>query len=83
MEERIMAIPKHLEEAAARLKQASTRIEAARAKPLTLATLQEWLGALTDFCSAMSDIQAFNNESIHEKLHELAGRAGIREFPPL
>ena len=76
-----MAIPKHLEEAAARLKDASVRIKAAQAKPLTLESVQEWLIALTDFSSALSDIQAFNNESVHEKLHALAGRAGLREFP--
>ena len=76
-----MAVPKHLEQAVARLKDASVRIEAARAQPVTLETLQAWLVALTDFSSALSDIQAFNNESVHEKLHELAGRAGLREMP--
>jgi hypothetical protein len=77
-----MAVPKHSEEAATRLKAAAARIDAARAKPLKIEHLQEWLAALTDFSLALSDVHAFNNESIHEKLHELAGRAGLREFPP-
>jgi hypothetical protein len=77
-----MTIPKHLGEAAARFKEAAVRIDAARAKPLTLDSLQEWLGALTELTVALSDIQAFNNESVHEKLHEIAGRLGLRHFPP-
>jgi len=77
-----MPIPKHLDEAVVRLKAASARIDAARAQPASVASLQEWLTALTDFCRALSDIQSFTNESVHEKLHELAGRVGLREFPP-
>jgi polysaccharide deacetylase 2 family uncharacterized protein YibQ len=77
-----MAVPKHLDEAVARLKKASARIDTARAKPLTLKNLQQWLAALSDFAAALSDIQSFNNESVHEKLHELAARVGLREFPP-
>ncbi|MFI5398032.1 MAG: hypothetical protein ACHQ9S_21045 [Candidatus Binatia bacterium] len=77
-----MAIPKHLDEAVTRLKEASARIDETRAKPLTLESLREWLVALTDYALATSDVQTFNNESIHEKLHELAGRVGVKEFPP-
>lgn len=77
-----MAVPKHLDEAVVRLKAASALIGDVRAKPASIEHLQEWLAALTDFCLALSDIQSFNNESLHEKLHELAGRTGLREFPP-
>lgn len=59
------------------MKDASFRIEAARAKPSTVATLQDWLAALTDYGKALSDIQRLNNESIHEKLHAIAGRLGV------
>ncbi len=76
-----MAVPKHLNEAVARLKEASTRIDAARTERLTLESVGEWLAALTDFCLALSDVQSFNNESVHEKLHALAGRAGLRGLP--
>lgn len=76
-----MAVPKHLEEAVARLKEASVRIDAARGKPLTLESLQEWLIGLTDFSQALSEIQEYTNESVHEKLHEIAGRLGLRRFP--
>lgn len=69
-----MAVPAHLEDAAARLSEASWRIERAKEKPLTSASQREWLVALTDFSVALSDIQRFNNESIHEKLHDLTGR---------
>jgi hypothetical protein len=69
-----MPIPAHLEEAAARLNEASWRIDQARTKPLTEDTQREWLAALTEFSLALSDIQRFNNESIHEKLQALTGR---------
>ncbi len=77
-----MAIPKHLEEAAARLKQAAARIDKAREEPPSLKALEQWLSALTDFSLALSDIQSFNNESVHEKLHELADRIGYKRFAP-
>ncbi|WP_447976671.1 hypothetical protein [Candidatus Nitrospira bockiana] len=77
-----MAVPKHLEEAVENLKLAAARIEIARGKPATMESLKEWLAALTDYSTALSDIQEYNNESIHEKLHELAARVGLRTFPP-
>ncbi|GIW54613.1 MAG: hypothetical protein KatS3mg082_1017 [Nitrospiraceae bacterium] len=76
-----MAVPKHLEEAAARLKDASLRISQVRDLPFTAENQKAWLEALSDFCAALSDIQSYNNESVHEKLHELAGRIGLRKFP--
>jgi hypothetical protein len=72
-----MSLPKHLGEAAKRLEDASFRIDAARVRPPTLASLQAWLAALTDYGQALSDIQRLNNESIHEKLHAIAGRLGV------
>ena len=77
-----MPVPKHLDEVVELLKVASARIDEARAKPPSIPALQEWLAALTDFCLALADIQSFNNESLHEKLHDLAGRVGLHEFPP-
>lgn len=76
-----MPVPRHLEEAADRLAAAERRIVVAKELPLSLESLQQWLGALTDYAIASSDIQRFTNESVHEKLHELAGRAGVRPFP--
>lgn len=76
-----MVLPKHLEEAVARLEEASWRIDQAKEKPLTLESLQEWLGALTDYTFALNEIHEFNNESIHEKLHLLAGHVGLKRFP--
>ena len=76
-----MSVPRHLEAAAAKLKDASLRIEVAREGPVTSENQQRWLEALTDYCMALGDIQSFNNESIHEKVHELAGRIGLRTFP--
>lgn len=76
-----MSLGKQLEQAAVRLKDAARRIEQARAKPASAESQQEWLAALTDYTTALSDIQEFNNESLHEKLHALSGRAGLRQFP--
>lgn len=76
-----MTVPKHLDNAAARMKEASFRIEAARQGPLTCENQNVWLEALTDYCVALSEVQAYCNESVHEKLHELAGRTGSRKFP--
>ena len=76
-----MSVPKHLEAAAAKIKGATFRIEEARQGPVTCENQKVWLEALTDYCLALSEVQAYCNESIHEKLHELAGRTGIRKFP--
>ena len=76
-----MSLGIQLEQAAARMKDAVRRIEQARTKPASVESQQEWLAALTDYMTALSDIQEFNNESMHEKLHALAGRAGLRQFP--
>ncbi len=62
-----MSVPKHREAAAARLKDASMRIDVAREGPVIRENQQRWLEALTDYCMALGDIQSFNNESIHEK----------------
>ena len=76
-----MSVPKHLDEAAAKLKEAAFRIDEARQGPLTCENQKVWLEALTDYCLALSEVQSYNNESVHEKLHELAGRIGVRKFP--
>ena len=76
-----MALPKHLEEAANRLEVATRRIESARSRPVSLESLRDWTAALTDVTQALADISSFNNESVHEKLHSLADRMGLREFP--
>ena len=76
-----MTVPNHLEEAAARMKEAAFRIEEARQRPATCENQKVWLEALTDYCVALSEVQAYCNESVHEKLHELAGRTGLRKFP--
>ena len=76
-----MTVSKHLDNAAARMKEASFRIEAARQGPVTCENQNVWLEALTDYCVALSEVQAYCNESVHEKLHELAGRTGLRKFP--
>ncbi len=76
-----MTLPKHLDQAVAELEAAGARIETAREEPLSLASVQAWLAALTDFAAALSEIQRFNNESVHEKLHQLADRVGLKSFP--
>jgi len=72
----LVAVLKHLEEAAKRLEAASYRIEQAREQPLSPESQREWLEGLTEFCMALSDVQEFSTESLHEKLHELAGSLG-------
>lgn len=74
-----MALPKQLEEAATRLKEAAYRIDEARAKPLAIESLREWLDALTTYATALADIHQANNESIHEKLHEISWRTGLKD----
>jgi hypothetical protein len=76
-----MTLAKHLEDATARLREASVRIDEARALPANADSVRRWLEALTDFCAALADIQTYANESVHEKLHELAARAGVSKFP--
>ncbi|HXX74444.1 MAG TPA: hypothetical protein VEI50_04915 [Nitrospiraceae bacterium] len=76
-----MTVSRHLEEAAQRLKEARLRIDQVREKPATCENQKVWLEALTGYCQALGDIQTYNNESIHEKLHELAAKMGLRKFP--
>ncbi len=78
-----MATPEHLNKAVARLDSAAKRIEAVQAKPSTPDQMREWLEALTDFSAALSDIQIYTNESVHEKLHQLADHVELTKFRPL
>ena len=57
-----MTVPKHLDEAAAKMKEAAFRIEEARQDPMTSENQKVWLEALTDYCLALSEVQAFCNE---------------------
>jgi hypothetical protein len=75
-----MTVARHLEEAAARLLEAETQIARAREGPHTYENQRDWLEALTAYCQALADIHTYNNESIHEKLHELAGVTGLKKF---
>ena len=75
-----MALKKHVEEAADRLKHASVRIDEARAKPATLEHLQEWLGALTDYSCAVADLHDLTMEAMQENLDDLLRRQ--RHAPP-
>lgn len=74
-----MTIAKHIEAAVERFEDAQARIDEARAKPPTLENLQTWLEALTNASRALADIQSFNNEAVHEKLHAFADRLGTEE----
>lgn len=76
-----MALPKHLDQSVAQLHKASAAIEAARDQAVSLESVRAWLVALTDFTMALSDVQRFDNESVHEKLHDLAARVGAKTFP--
>ncbi|MGZ3461043.1 MAG: hypothetical protein ACXU86_21350 [Archangium sp.] len=76
-----MALPKHLDDAADRLHEAFARIEEARARPTSPENLREWLNALTDYAQALMDLHEFTNESVHEKLHMLAGLLNVKAFP--
>ncbi len=76
-----MPVSKHLDEAAAKLNDALLRIDEARVGQATPDHQQRWLEALTECCRALAEIQSYNNESVHEKLHLLAGKIGLRKFP--
>lgn len=76
-----MALKKHVEEAADRLKHASVRIDEARAKPPTPEHLQEWLGSLTDYSRAVADLLDLNMEAMQENLDALVRRQ--RQGPPV
>mgnify|MGYP006368652123 CR=1 FL=1 len=66
-----MSVPKHREAAAARLKDASMRIDVAREGPVIRENQQRWLEALTDYCMALGDIQSFI----------IRGAAGFPQWP--
>ncbi|MDH5741714.1 MAG: hypothetical protein OEY77_15445 [Nitrospira sp.] len=76
-----MTVSRYVEEAAAKLQEAARQVALAREGPDSCENQRVWLEALTAYCEALADIHTYNNESIHEKLHELAGRMGLRKFP--
>ena len=78
-----MSVPKHLAEAAAKLKEALFRIDEARQGPVTCENQKVWLEALTDYCLALSEVQSYNNESVHEKLHGAGWTRGDQAIPPV
>jgi hypothetical protein len=67
-----MSLGKQLDDATTRLHEAAYRIDEARAKATSVESLREWLSALTEYATALGDVQLLNNESTHEKLHSLA-----------
>lgn len=75
-----MSLAKLLEDAAKRVEEATFRIEAAKAKPIDPQVAREWLDALTEYCVALGDIQRLNNESVHEKLHAIAGHLKLEDL---
>jgi hypothetical protein len=79
-----MPVPQHLDGAVEKLRDASLRIDAARASTPSLESLREWLEALTDYARALTEAHEYSNESVHEKLHGLASVMGLKdrkEFP--
>jgi hypothetical protein len=74
-----MSLAKQLDQAAERFEVASSRIAEVRSKPPTQENVLEWLATLTELALASADIQRFANESIHEKLHALAGRLKVED----
>jgi len=76
-----MTVSRHVEEATEKLREAARQIALAREGPATCENQTIWLEALTAYCEALADIQTYNNESVHEKLHALSGRMGLRTFP--
>lgn len=76
-----MTVSRHVEGAAGKLQEAARQIALRREAPNSCENQRVWLEGLTASCEALADIHAYNNESVHEKLHELAGRMGLRKFP--
>lgn len=66
-----MALTKHLEEAAERLKKAGVQIEEVRGQPATLESLRVWLEAVTEYSFALSALHDITTEAIQEKLDDL------------
>ena len=67
-----MAVTQLMKAASERMEQAARRLRIAREGPFTPSALQEWLSALTDYALALGEVQAFSQESVHEKLQQLS-----------
>ena len=72
-----MSLARHLDEATRRMREAFQRVEAAREQPPSMEATREWLEGLTEYCEALCDVHTYNNESVHEKLQEIARRARV------
>ena len=78
-----MTVSCHVEEAAAKLQEAARQIALAREGLNSCENQRVWLEGLTAYFARPWPISIPNiieNESVHEKLHELAGRMGLRKF---
>jgi hypothetical protein len=67
-----MALTQLMNAASDRMEAAAVKLRRVRQGPFTPSGLQEWLNALTDYALALGEVQAFSQESIHEKLQLLA-----------
>lgn len=76
-----MTVSEHLVDAARRLELAEKQIVLAKDDSATLENHHRWLSALTEYVIALSDVQRFTNESVHEKLHDFADRWRVPTFP--
>lgn len=59
-----------------RLAAAERRLGAVPAEPPTIESVHEWLGALTDYVTALGDLHSLDSPSVHEALTALAAALG-------
>ena len=75
-----MALPRLVDQAGARLEDAARRLAECRAASPSSENQKQWMIALTDYVLALTELHQFTNESVHEKLHQLAGFSGLKTF---
>jgi hypothetical protein len=68
----VMSLAKHLEQATSRLEAARSVLRETREEVATIDGLKRRVDTLEQCVSALSEIQSYTNESIHEKLHRIA-----------
>jgi len=72
-----MTLRRHSDDAAERIGRAAAKIDELREREVSQEMIVEWISALSDYVTALSEMQSYNNESIHEKLQDLYGRAKV------
>jgi hypothetical protein len=75
-----MSLTEHVEQALTRLEHAERAIRDCREKQATLENVHEWLGHVSDFVLALSEVHELDREALDSGLHQITERIGLERL---